>query len=158
MMSARFPDTTVLVRTKTHEVEVMAKTELIMQWAIGGSAMRSASAYRKLPTPGHTRPFKPSRFVIEDDWDAFRVLDLRVGKDSQLRDTNPRPGKEFQPDGPPGFRPYSDEFDTALPGVLLTAKLLNTKAKPMTLRCHWLGLVMVEADRPLEPADELEVL
>jgi hypothetical protein len=139
MMSTRLPDTTVLVRTKTREIEVMAESELIVQWS-------------------NHRPFKPSRFVIAADWDQFRVLDLRVGKDSQFPDPKPRAGRDFQPDGPPGFRPYGGEFDTALPCVLLTAKLFNTKAKPMTLRCHWLGVVVVEADRPLEPADELEVL
>jgi len=157
-MSARLPDAMVLVRTKTRQIEVIAKSELLMHWAIGGTMTRDASAYRKLPTYGHSRTFKPGRFVIEKHWDAFQVLDLRVGKDSQFRDPKARPGKEFQPDGPPGFRPYGDEFDTALPGVMVIAKLFNKTTMPVTLRCHWLGLVVVPADRPLEPADELEAV
>jgi len=138
--SSPLPDVTVLVRSKTREVVVSPKSEVIVPWTSFGAP------------PG--RLFKPSRFVIEEDWDSFRVHDLRVGKDSQFPDPRPRFGKDFQPDGPPGFHPYGDGFDTATPGLFVVATVENMRSKPRMLKCHWIGIVVVEGDRPLGPTDD----
>lgn len=141
----------VLVRTKSREIEVPPNTERIEHWAIGGTAKKKT----KRTSEPVGRTFKPGRFVIENEWDAFQVLDLRVGRDSQFPDPAPRPGNAFQPDGPPGFR---GEFDTALPGVVLSARLINHTNMATVLRCHWIGVVAVEGERPLVDADELEII
>ena len=54
-------DTLVLVRTKPVSEQVYPRAVVVMQWMPGGQ-----------PPSQPGRFFRPSRFVIEKDWDELR--------------------------------------------------------------------------------------